>query len=115
MTVSMYGIKNCDTIKKARKWLEDHKVEYAFHDYKTEGVDPKRLDAWCKELGFEALVNKRGTTYRKLDEATRENLDEASAKKVMLENPSIIKRPLLDTGKERVVGFDAARYAQLFT
>ena len=115
MTVSMYGIKNCDTIKKARKWLEAHGVEYEFHVYKTEGVDPGKLDTWCDELGFEALVNKRGTTYRKLGDDIKANLDEATAKKVMLENPSIIKRPLLDTGSERLVGFDAERYAQLFS
>lgn len=115
MTVTMYGIKNCDTIKKARKWLDDHKVEYAFHDYRKDGLDAAQLDVWCKDVGFEALVNKRGTTWRKLPDAIKDNLTEASAIQVMLENPSIIKRPLLETGNTRLLGFDADTYEQLFS
>lgn len=115
MSVVMYGITNCDTIKKARKWLDDHDVEYVFHDYRKDGLDPKRLDKWCKELGIDALLNRRGTTWRKLPDAARESLTDASAKQIMLANPSIIKRPLLDTGKRRIIGFSPAEYASLFT
>ena len=115
MTITMYGITNCDTIKKARKWLEAHQVEYVFHDYRKEGLTASQLSAWCDELGYEALVNRRGTTWRKLPDETRANLNEATARQVMLDNPAMIKRPLLDTGKERVLGFSEQQYAALFT
>ena len=115
MTVTMYGITNCDTIKKARKWLEAHQVEYVFHDYRKDGLTASQLSAWCDELGYDALVNRRGTTWRKLPDETKNNLDQATAKQVMLDNPAIIKRPLLDTGKERILGFSEQQYAALFT
>lgn len=115
MTVTMYGITNCDTIKKARKWLEAHQVEYVFHDYRKDGLTASQLSAWCDELGYDALVNRRGTTWRKLPDETKDNLNEATARQVMLDNPAIIKRPLLDTGKERVLGFSEQQYAALFT
>jgi len=111
--LTMYGIKNCDTIKKARKWLEDAGVDYQFHDYKKDGLSAELLDSFIADLGWEELLNRRGTTWRKLPEDVRENIDEASAKAVMLENPSIIKRPLLDTGKEKILGFKADQYAAL--
>ncbi|HKI74292.1 MAG TPA: ArsC family reductase, partial [Pseudomonadales bacterium] len=111
MSVVMYGISNCDTIKKARKWLEAHKVAFRFHDYRKDGLDGKMLDRWCKELGVDALINRRGTTWRKLPDAARQDLSPAAAKKIMLENPAIIKRPLLDTGKQRILGFSEAEYA----
>lgn len=111
--ITMYGIKNCDTIKKARKWLEDAGVEYQFHDYKKDGLSPELLDGWISELGYEALLNKRGTTWRKLADDIKDNIDESSARAVMLDNPSIIKRPLLDTGSRKVLGFSAAEYAGL--
>ncbi|WP_430459456.1 ArsC family reductase [Thalassolituus sp. LLYu03] len=113
--VTMYGIKNCDTIKKARTWLEQAGVEYAFHDYKKDGLSDTLLDGWIRELGYEALLNKRGTTWRKVDESIRDNIDEASARALMLDNPSIIKRPLLDTGAQKVLGFSADEYAALFS
>lgn len=112
--ITMYGIKNCDTIKKARKWLEENGVEYQFHDYKKDGLDEAQLKQWVAELGWEALVNKRGTTWRKLPEDVRDAMTETSAISTMLENTSIIKRPLLDTGNERTLGFKADEYSALF-
>lgn len=109
----MYGIKNCDTIKKARKWLEENKVAYEFFDYKKEGVSAELADGFVKELGWEALINKRGTTWRNLPEDTKNNIDETLAKQLMVENPSIIKRPLLDTGTKKVLGFKADEYQAL--
>jgi arsenate reductase len=106
----MYGIRNCDTVKKARAWLDGRGVAYAFHDYKVSGIDRSRLDAWCVELGWESLLNKAGTTFRKLPESDRKSLDEAKAKALMLAHPSLIKRPLLDLGSRRVVGFSAHLY-----
>ncbi|PHS64629.1 MAG: ArsC family reductase [Thalassobium sp.] len=109
----MYGIKNCDTIKKARKWLEDAGVDYQFHDYKKDGLSAELLDGWIRELGYEALLNKRGTTWRKLPDDIKDNIDEQSARAVMLDNPSIIKRPLLDTGSAKVLGFSVTEYTEL--
>lgn len=110
----MYGIKNCDTIKKARKWLDEQGIEFEFHDYKKDGLNETQLKVWVKELGWEALVNRRGTTWRKLPDDVKDNIDEASAIQVMLENTSIIKRPLLDTGKVKMLGFKADEYQSLF-
>lgn len=111
--ITLYGIPNCDTIKKARKWLKDNGKDYSFHDYKKQGVPEKELRSWVKQLGWETLLNKRGTTWRKLDEATKASVDEASAIQIMLDNPSIIKRPVLSSGKTLLVGFSADEYAQL--
>ena len=111
--VTMYGIKNCDTIKKARKWLEDAGVDYQFHDYKKDGLSAELLDGWIRELGYEALLNKRGTTWRKLPDDIKDNIDEQSARAVMLDNPSIIKRPLLDTGSAKVLCFSVTEYTEL--
>ena len=101
MSVTLYGIKNCDTVKKARAWLDKHGVAYAFHDYKTAGIDAPRLQKWCKELGWETVLNRAGTTFRKLDDAAKANLTEAKAITLMLAQPSMIKRPVLDTGAAR--------------
>lgn len=109
----MYGIKNCDTIKKARKWLEENQVEYEFFDYKKEGVSAELADTFIKELGWEALINKRGTTWRALPEDTKNNINEKVAKELMMENSSIIKRPLLDTGSKKVLGFKVEEYEAL--
>lgn len=110
----MYGIKNCDTIKKARKWLEEHEVAYEFFDYKKEGVSAQLAEAFIKDLGWEELINKRGTTWRALSDDIKNNIDENLAKQLMMENPSIIKRPLLDTGASKVLGFKAEDYQALF-
>lgn len=111
--VVMYGITNCDTVKKARKWLDEHEVEYRFHDYKKLGIEEDRLRAWVAELGWEALLNRRGMMWRKLPEEIRASMDETGAIRTMLETPSIIRRPVLDTGDVRQVGFAADRYLEL--
>lgn len=108
---TMFGIKNCDTIKKARKWLEAEGIEYQFHDYKKDGLSAEMLDSWIAGLGWEALINKRGTTWRKLPEDVKDTIDQASAITIMLENTSIIKRPLLvDDANNTLLGFKAEDY-----
>ena len=113
MSITIYGIKNCDTMKKARAWLESHGVEHAFHDYKAEGIDKARLEAWMKVAGWETLLNRAGTTFRKLPDAAKADLDERKALKLMLEQPSMIKRPVLERGKALLVGFSPEKYAAL--
>lgn len=113
--ITLYGIKNCDTIKKARAWLNDAGVEYRFHDFRADGLPEALLEAWLDELGFEVLINKRGTTWRQLPETVKDGLDRNSAKQIMLDNPAIIKRPVLDLGTSRVIGFKAADYQTLFS
>jgi arsenate reductase len=108
--ITIFGIKNCDTMKKAFAWLDDHGVQYDFHDYKKSGIDIATLKAWSKRVGWEVLLNTRGTTWRKLTPEQQANLDEAKALKLMSENPSLIKRPVLETGNELLVGFDPERY-----
>lgn len=111
----LYGIKNCDTMKKARHWLDEHGVVYDFHDYKREGIDLQRLQQWEDQVGWEVLLNRRGMMWRKLDEQTRQTINRDNALKLMLETPSIIKRPVLVTGDGKVhVGFREADYAELF-
>lgn len=106
----LYGIKNCDTVKKARAWLDARGIAYAFHDYKTAGIDTPRLRAWAGELGWEKLLNRAGTTFRKLPESEKAGLDEDKAIGLMLAQPSMIKRPVLDLGDRRLLGFDSAAY-----
>jgi len=110
MTVTIYGIKACDTMKKARTWLEDQKIAYQFHDYKQVGIDRERLAAWCDELGWQTILNRSGTTFRKLPEADKADLDADKAILLMLAQPSMIKRPVLDIGKRRLVGFKPELY-----
>lgn len=105
MTPTLYGIKACDTVAKARAWLADRGVAYDFHDYKTAGIDAGRLAAWVDEFGWEKVLNRAGTTFRKLPEADRTGLDAARAIALMIAQPSMIKRPLLDLGDRRVLGF----------
>ncbi|MDI4658593.1 ArsC family reductase [Xanthobacter autotrophicus] len=114
MATTIYGIKACDTMKKARGWLEDHGVAYAFHDYKSAGIERKTLEGWVKTVGWEKLLNRAGTTFRKLPDADKEGIDEASAIDLMLEKPSMIKRPVLDTGRDLLVGFKPDDYAAKF-
>lgn len=112
--MKMFGIKNCDTIKKAKKWLDDHGIAYEFHDYKKDGLSEAQLNRFIAVVGVEALINKRGTTYRQLDAAIKENLTLELAKQVMLDNPSIIKRPLLFTqGDHFILGFSTEQYQTL--
>jgi len=106
----IYGIKNCDTMKKARAWLDGRGVAYAFHDYKAEGIDRARLESWAKAVGWEILLNRAGTTFRALPDAAKEGLTEARAIALMLDQPSMIKRPVLDLGGKLLVGFKAEVY-----
>lgn len=114
MSITIYGIKNCDTMKKARTWLESQGVAHDFHDYKTKGIDAATLDSWIGKVGWEVLLNKAGTTFKKLDEVQKENLDATKAKALMLEQPSMIKRPVLDVDGKLTVGFKPETYQQIF-
>jgi arsenate reductase len=111
----MYGIRNCDTIKKARAWLEHKGVDLEFHDFKSAGLDPGTLARWVADIGWETLLNRSGQTWRKLPETRKAAVtDSASATALMLEFPTVIKRPVLEAGKQLLVGFDAVRYASIF-
>ena len=110
--VTIYGIKNCDTMKKARAWLDAHDVAYEFHDYKTAGIEAGVLRAWAKAVGWEVLLNRAGTTFRKLPDADKTGLSEAKAIALMLAQPSMIKRPVLDVKGRLIVGFKPETYAQ---
>jgi arsenate reductase len=109
--ITLYGIKNCDTVKKARAWLDTRGVAYAFHDYKVAGIDETRLRAWADELGWERLLNRAGTTFRQLPEAEKQDLDKNRAVALMLAQPSMIKRPVLDLGGQRLIGFREAEWS----
>ncbi|HCD6621075.1 TPA: ArsC family reductase [Pseudomonas aeruginosa] len=111
MTYVLYGIKACDTMKKARTWLDERKVAYDFHDYKAVGIDREHLQRWCAEHGWQTVLNRAGTTFRKLDEAQKADLDEAKAIELMLAQPSMIKRPVLELGGRTLVGFKPDAYA----
>jgi arsenate reductase len=110
--ITLHGIKNCDTMKKARAWLDARGVAYDFHDYKTQGIAPGTLQAWVTELGWEALLNRAGTTFRKLPEDQKQGMDQARAMALMLAQPSMIKRPVLDLGPRRILGFNPESYAK---
>lgn len=111
--IKIYGIKNCDTMKKAMKWLDDNKLDFEFHDYRKDGADKEMIGLWAKELGIERLLNKRGTTWRKIPDTVKENLDEDSTYKLMADNPAMIKRPLFDLGNTRIIGFSKEEQALL--
>ena len=113
MRATIYGIRNCDTMKKARAWLEAHGIDHNFHDYKVAGVERAKLEAWAKIVGWEVLLNRAGTTFRKLPDDKKQNLDERKALALMLEQPSMIKRPVLERGKTLLVGFSAERYSAI--
>ena len=110
----IYGIANCDTVKKARRWLDDHLVKHQFHDFRRDGLTTKQLKDWLTEVKLDILLNKRSRTWRELDESDKSNLTQAKAMKLMLEQPSLIKRPVLIMGKRILVGFDAKQYESLF-
>jgi arsenate reductase len=114
MAATLYGIRNCDTMKKAWTWLDQHGVAYDFHDYKKAGVDQAHLEAWAREVGWERLLNRAGTTFRKLPGADRQGVDEAKAIALMLAQPSMIKRPVLEADGRLLVGFKPADYEATF-
>jgi arsenate reductase len=110
LTNTIYGIKNCDTMKKARAWLDGHGVAYNFHDYKIEGISKEKLKRWSDELGWETLLNRAGTTFRKLPDADKDGLNERKAIALMLAQPSMIQRPVLEAGAKLLVGFKPEVY-----
>jgi Spx/MgsR family transcriptional regulator len=111
--ITVYGIRNCDTCRKARKWLEDEGIEHRFHDFRADGLDRKTLAGWVNELGWETLLNRRGTTWRQLPETDREGLAPDSATALMLQHPTLIKRPVFASGGGTLVGFTKAEMAAL--
>ncbi|MBT3091400.1 MAG: ArsC family reductase [Candidatus Thiodiazotropha endolucinida] len=113
--VKLYGIPNCDTMKKAIRWLDEHGIAYQFHNYKKVGVDEKLLRQWVDRVGWEALLNRRGMMWRRLDDSVKAEINEENAIRVMLETPSIIKRPVLETDKTLNVGFTEEAYSKLFS
>lgn len=112
--VTLYGIKNCDTMKKARTWLDGKGIAYGFHDYKAAGIGADRLETWAQAVGWETLLNRAGTTFRGLPEAAKQDLDQKKAIALMLAQPSMIKRPVLDIGGKLLVGFKPETYAATF-
>jgi Spx/MgsR family transcriptional regulator len=112
--ITIYGIKNCDTMKKARSWLESQKIAHDFHDYKAAGIDKATLQGWVKKVGWQVLINRAGTTFRKLPDADKEDITEKKAIALMLAQPSMIKRPVLDAKGRLTVGFKPAEYKKLF-
>ncbi|MDX8392262.1 MAG: ArsC family reductase [Mariprofundaceae bacterium] len=112
--LKIYGIANCDTMKKARRWLDDAGLAYDFHDYKKAAIDAETLQNWCAQVGWEILLNRRGLTWRRLDDAQKQNVDETRAIALMVEYPSMIKRPVLDVDGRIKVAFSAEKYAAIF-
>ncbi|HWW04470.1 ArsC family reductase [Collimonas sp.] len=116
MAITLYGIPNCDTVKKARTWLEDQEIAYTFHNFKKDGVTPELITTWLVDVAWDTLVNRKGTTWRGLPEQRRNSItDGISATPLMMELPSIIKRPVLFTGKNTYVGFSDALYQEIFS
>jgi arsenate reductase len=116
MPITIYGIKNCDTMKKARAWLDKRGVAYAFHDYKTAGIERAQLEQWAKQVGWEALLNRAGTTFRKLPDKDKNSIDAKKAIALMLKQPSMIKRPVLDLGRGKLLlGFAPETYSAAMT
>ncbi|MES2672890.1 MAG: ArsC family reductase [Pseudomonadota bacterium] len=112
--IILYGIKNCDTVKKAREWLTKNKVEYHFHDFRVDGLSKDQVNDWITEIGLEALVNKRSTTWKELTEATKNNFNEKNAAAIIVDQPTLIKRPLLDIGTHKYLGFKDLEYTKIF-
>ena len=115
MTITMYGIPNCDTIKKAKKWLEAEGVEFQFHVYRKQGVNKQMVEKFCQQLGWENVLNKRGTTFRQLTQEQKDNLNEANAIDLLVEQPAMIKRPILVSGDDYHLGFKADQYSAIFS
>jgi Spx/MgsR family transcriptional regulator len=114
MATTIYGIKNCDTMKKARSWLDERGISYSFHDYKAVGIDQANLERWCDSAGWETVINRAGTTFRKLDDGLKADFDREKAIALMLDQPSMIKRPVLEAGGTILVGFKPELYAEHF-
>lgn len=114
MTAILYGIPNCDTVKKARRWFDDHQVAYRFHDFRKDGLEPARLQGWIDALGWEKLLNKAGTTFRKLPDEQKQGLDAAAAMALMLEQPAMIRRPVVEAAGETSVGFSSDDWQKRF-
>ena len=112
--IPIYGIKNCDPMKKAMRWLDEHGVDYRFHDYRKDGLDSRQLKAWEKDIGCETRLNRRGQLWRNRPELSRDSINRQTALRIMQDTPAIIKRPLLELGDRRVGGFKAEDYSQLF-
>ena len=113
-TVTLYGISSCDTIRKARAWLQNHQIEFEFHDYRKQGLDQRMLQSMVQALGWEAMLNRRGTTWRTLPDAVKQQVEEESAMRIMLDNPAIIKRPILASDNLLHLGFSAEQYEEIF-
>jgi Spx/MgsR family transcriptional regulator len=113
--IKIFGIPNCDTMKKARAWLAEHGIDYEFHDYKKAGIDEATLRGWIAQVGWETLLNRRGMMWRKVPQEVRDTIDEETAVRLMLETPSIVKRPVLETGRDLHVGFKPEQYQKIFS
>ncbi|OOZ41612.1 arsenate reductase [Solemya pervernicosa gill symbiont] len=111
---TLYGIKNCDTVKKARKWFETNGIDYTFHDFRADGINKKLIDGWAKSVDWELLLNRRSTTWRQLDEQDRDGLNKTKAVALLIEHPTLIKRPVLDHDGAIQIGFKDSDYASLF-
>lgn len=112
--IVLYGISNCDTVKKARRWLDAADIEYRFHDFRADGLERKLVQQWVEELGWEQLVNRRSTSWKQLDPGQRDSMDDRAAVEAILALPTLVKRPLLDIGHERHLGFSPAQYQEIF-
>ena len=112
--ITLYGISNCDTVRKARKWLTTHQIEHQFHDVRKDGLESKKLTAWESKAGWETLLNRRGTTWRKLDDATKTSINKSTALQLMLKEPTLIKRPVLEHDNKITVGFSEINYNSIF-
>lgn len=112
--ITLYGIKACDTMKKARTWLDQHQIAYDFHDYKTQGIDAATLNRWLEQVNWDTLINRSGTTWRKLDDARKQITDNTQAIALMIEQPSMIKRPVLEMDGKVYLGFRSEEYGRMF-
>ncbi len=113
--ITLYGISNCDTVRKARRWLDEHDIEYRFHDFREDGLAGDLVEQWFEALGWEQVVNRRSTTWKQLDPSEREAMDAATAKAAVVAHPTLVKRPVLDTGSDLRVGFSEQEYREIFT